>query len=346
MSKPDSAPPKDAPDAVAETSAPDRLVAEPLVSVLMVAYNHGAYLAEAIEGVLAQRCGFPFELLIGEDCSPDNTRRIALDYQALHPEIIRVVHSATNVGGDANINRIFERARGRYVAYCDGDDYWCAADKLARQVALIEADPAMAVVHTDWVRSRRSGSGWVVAHRSEHWAVPRRLLEGDLFASFHFPKALRACTLLCRRSAVIECMASALAAKKYRFGDTLMAAYLTSRWRVGYVDEVTAVYRESPGSALRSGVQAKLLFLRSALEFDTDARHFFAGRADYPAGYRWEVGVGLLLKAFRAGDGASIRFALADLWTHYGLVGSLRAGVGALALRRRDSSRPANRHVG
>lgn len=332
---------------VIEVSDPQRLVAEPLVSVLMVAYNHGAYLADAVEGVIAQACEFGFELLIGEDCSQDETRRIALDYQARHPDIIRVVYSGSNVGGDANINRIFERSRGRYVAYCDGDDYWCAPDKLARQVDLIESDEDMAAVHTDWVRARRSSDGWTLASHSVHAGVPRRLLEGDLFATFYFPKALRACTLLCRRSAVLACLASSLGSKKYRFGDTVMAAYITSRWRIGYVDEVTAVYRESPGSALRSGRKSKILFLLSAIEFDSEARRFFADRHDYPSGYRWEVGFGLLVKAIRAADMQTVRFALSDLWRHFGLVGFAREGARALDLRLpRPRSRHGQRHVG
>jgi glycosyltransferase involved in cell wall biosynthesis len=316
-----------------ETSDPGRLVGRPLVSVLMVAYNHQDYLAEAIEGVLAQRCDFEYELLIGEDCSRDETRRIALAYQARYPHVIRVIHSARNVGGDANINRIFARARGTYVAYCDGDDYWCAPDKLSRQVALIEHDPAIGAVHTDWVRARKKAGRWHVASRSEHAGIARRFLEGDLFRYFYFPKALRPCTLLYRRSIVADCMASELATPKYRFGDTVIAAYVTSRWRVGYVGEVAAVYRESPNSALRSGIAAKVAFLRSALDFDASARRFFAWRADYPDGYRWELGIGLLLAGCRARDVGAVVTACRDLSRHFGLVGFVRAMSTAIRLR-------------
>src|SRR3546814_7902501 len=66
-----------------------RLVIDPLVSVLMITYNHAEYLAEAIEGVLNQECDFPFELIIGEDASKDATLEVALDYQKRFPDIIR-----------------------------------------------------------------------------------------------------------------------------------------------------------------------------------------------------------------------------------------------------------------
>ena len=322
-------------DDAIETSDPARLPASPLVSVLMVAYNHEAYLADAIEGVLAQRCDFPFELLIGEDCSRDGTLQVALDYQARHPERIRVVHSEANVGGDENLGRITTRARGRYIAYCDGDDHWCDPEKLARQVAVAESDPRIAAVHTDWVRARRIGGEWKRLRRSEHAGVPRTVLEGDLFKTFYFPKALRACTLMYRREALEAFFASTLASKRYRFGDTVIAAYMTSRWRVGYVDAVTAVYRESPGSALRSGAQSRLRFLRSALEFDSDARRYFAARGDYPEAYRWEVAIGLLVRALLVRDREHVRVALEDLRAHYGPVGFFKAAARAVTLRMR-----------
>ena len=93
-------------DDVIETSDPVLLVKDPRVSVLMITYNHADYLAEAIEGVVQQKCGFPFELIIGEDASTDATRQVALDYQKRYPEVVRVVHSAANVGMNANSLRI------------------------------------------------------------------------------------------------------------------------------------------------------------------------------------------------------------------------------------------------
>ena len=150
---------------------------------------------------------------------------------------------------------------------------------------------------------------------------------------FYFRGILRACTLMYRREILAAFRASPLAAKRYRFGDTVMAAFITSQWRVGYVDRVTAVYRESPGSVLRSGARAKLLFLRSVLEFDTDARRFFADRGGYPESYRWEAAVGLFLRACLLRDRESIGIAIADLRAHYGPAGFLRAGWRAARLR-------------
>ncbi len=192
-----------------EVSSPEQLVKAPLVSVLMITYNHAPYLAQAIESVVSQDCEFPIELLVGEDASSDETRSIALEFQRRYPETIRVIHSSANVGMIANSRRLFARARGEFIAYCEGDDYWCSKRKLSLQVQLLRENPNAAVVHSDWVRSRRRGDEWVVAwSKPVHGRIRRRLLEGNLFRTFHYPKILRTCTTLHRRSSIAEFLAS------------------------------------------------------------------------------------------------------------------------------------------
>jgi len=124
-----------------EISDAERLVKNPAVSVLMLAYNHGAYLAQAIDGVLAQKSDFPYELLIGEDCSTDNTREIAVAYQRAHPDMIRIITADHNAGAMEGLRRMFTTARGSLVAICEGDDYWTVPEKLKRQAEVFAARP-------------------------------------------------------------------------------------------------------------------------------------------------------------------------------------------------------------
>lgn len=321
-------------DETLEVSDSQRLVTSPLVSVLMITYNHAEYLAEAIEGVVSQKCDFPFELIVGEDASSDATRQVAFDYQRRYPEIIRVVYSRENVGMNANALRIFARARGEYVAYCEGDDFWSAQDKLARQVALIESDHAIGIVHTDWTRTTlRKGRWQYDPERSEHSRVSPRYLSGYLFRTWHYPKILRTCTLLLRRETMIDWYRSGLMDSKYLFGDSVLSAWITSLSKVAYVPAVTAVYRVSPNSALRSGAKSRVLFYKSALQFDTAARLFFAGSADYPLGYRWESSIGLLLWGMRARDGHAVSFALADLRRHFTIFDFIGTALKTVAMR-------------
>lgn len=117
--------------------------ARPKLSVHMPAYNHGPYLAEAIDSVLAQKTNFAIELVIGEDCSTDATRQVALRYQDLYPGIVRVLAHPVNLGIWDNDQSIIAQCRGEYIAWLEGDDYWCSDTKLQRQVDLLDGNPAL-----------------------------------------------------------------------------------------------------------------------------------------------------------------------------------------------------------
>ena len=110
----------------------------PTVSVAMIAYNVGKYLEEAIESVLVQKTSFKVELVIGEDCSTDNTREIALAYQAKHPEVVRVLLHKKNLGLTPNSVATQNACKGKYIALLDGDDYWTDEYKLQKQVEFLE----------------------------------------------------------------------------------------------------------------------------------------------------------------------------------------------------------------
>jgi glycosyltransferase involved in cell wall biosynthesis len=126
------------------------LVPDPVVSVVMPTYNHQCYLGEAIQGVLNQQTVFPFELIIGDDCSSDGTREIALRYQRQRPDIVRVLTSESRMGMHENDRRIFSAVRGRYMAFCEGDDYWHRTDKLSRQIEILESDARASLVCSSW----------------------------------------------------------------------------------------------------------------------------------------------------------------------------------------------------
>lgn len=114
---------------------------KPLVSVWMITYNHEPYIAEAIEGVLMQKTDFPIELVIGEDCSTDRTREICIAYQRKHPDIIRLLMNEKNIGMMPNFIKTMEACQGKYIALCEGDDYWTDPLKLQKQVDFLEGSP-------------------------------------------------------------------------------------------------------------------------------------------------------------------------------------------------------------
>ena len=143
-----------------EISSSEELVADPMVSVAMMTWNHEEYIAQAIESVIAQECGFEIELLIGEDFSTDATRVVCERYQKKYPDVIRLIVAHENVGIQPNFLRLIGRCRGKYIALLEGDDYWTDTRKLHKQVAMMESHPeyswcgAKTANRTFWVEEK------------------------------------------------------------------------------------------------------------------------------------------------------------------------------------------------
>lgn len=122
------------------------LCPDPLVSVLVLTYQHAHFIRECMDGILMQKTTFPFEIVVGDDGSTDGAYEILLDYQKKHPDKIRLFHSVPNLGrytgnGNLNATRNLQACRGKYCAFIEGDDYWTSQHKLRRQVDLLESNP-------------------------------------------------------------------------------------------------------------------------------------------------------------------------------------------------------------
>lgn len=113
----------------------------PLVSIVCITYNHEAYIADAIEGFLMQKTDFEYEILIGEDKSTDNTLQVIKSYMEKYPGRITLITSRENVGADENEQRLIRCAKGKYIAFCEGDDYWTEPYKLQKQIDYLEEHP-------------------------------------------------------------------------------------------------------------------------------------------------------------------------------------------------------------
>ena len=116
----------------------------PQVSVSIITYNHREYIARAIDSVLQQECDFPYEIIVGDDCSTDGTQDILRDYQQRYPERIHLIlHPTRYEGIPGRLNNITNlyACRGQYIAMLDGDDYWISPDKLQRQVSFLDQHP-------------------------------------------------------------------------------------------------------------------------------------------------------------------------------------------------------------
>lgn len=121
------------------------------LSVIMITYNHEKFIREAIEGVLMQICDFDFELIVSNDCSPDTTDKVVRDIKKEHVkgDKIKYFSHKDNLGMQPNFIFAFKQCQGKYIALCEGDDYWTDPLKLQKQVDFLEANPDYGLVFTN-----------------------------------------------------------------------------------------------------------------------------------------------------------------------------------------------------
>lgn len=237
-----------------EISDPSVLSKNPLISVKMITYNHEPYISQAIEGVVKQKTEYPFELIIGEDCSTDGTREIVFDYQRKYPGIIRVITSNKNVGMKRNGYRTTKACRGKYVAFCEGDDYWHRLDKLQKQVDYLESHPECGTVFADcdvyYVRNKE-----LVKHSNygRGFQSPMKLSIEQILGESKITKWT--CTVMIRRdlcAQVIESDPYLHQSGQFLMGDAQLWAELALISEVTYIPQSLATYRALEESASRS----------------------------------------------------------------------------------------------
>lgn len=118
---------------------------KPLVSICCITYNHESYIKNALDGFVMQKTNFPFEIVISDDCSKDETRKVIEEYKIKYPNLIRDVSPQKNLGVSKNFSYVQQCAHGKYIAICEGDDYWTDQYKLQKQVDFMEKHPDYSV---------------------------------------------------------------------------------------------------------------------------------------------------------------------------------------------------------
>ena len=215
-----------------------------LVSVCVTTYNHAPYIERAVESFLAQRCDFGVEIILSDDCSSDSTPQICRSYAERYPDRVRVLSSEENVGMRANYRRTLEAAKGKYVALCDGDDWWCDEDKLARQVAVMEADEQLGLCYT---RSRR-------VQGEREWLYPA----GEMFTDFDnmlFNNTVENSSALARKDLVMRYYAEVRPEEhpEWLTDDAPMWIWFAACSKMVAIDIPMAVHRLLPESVSQSG---------------------------------------------------------------------------------------------
>ena len=122
-----------------------------IISVIITTYNQESTIARTLDSVLAQRCQWPIEIVLGEDCSTDGTRDICRQYAEKHADTIRLFANERNKGVIDNYFDCLLQCKGKYIADCAGDDFWTDEHKLQKQLEVMEAHPEVTIAHTEWL---------------------------------------------------------------------------------------------------------------------------------------------------------------------------------------------------
>jgi glycosyltransferase involved in cell wall biosynthesis len=115
------------------------------ISVIVTAFNHEKFIEQCLESILLQKGNFNVEIIVGDDCSTDNTITILEEYRYKFPQLIDILPNIANLGITKNLKRCFEACKGDYIAICEGDDYWIDQYKLQKQMDRLEKDPDLSM---------------------------------------------------------------------------------------------------------------------------------------------------------------------------------------------------------
>ncbi len=213
-----------------------------LVSVICMAYNQEAYIRDALDGFVCQRTNFAFEVLVHDDASTDGTAGIIREYAERYPDLIRPVFQKENQyskGIPISSTFLYPLIRGRYVAFCEGDDYWSDPLKLQRQVDAMEAHPELDSCACRALRLNGAEAAGFIAPKLKDSVLTAGevILGGGNYVA--------TASLLCRKEAYMEHTPM----RDVMVNDNVLQIQCSLRGGMLYLHECMAVYRVNvPGS--------------------------------------------------------------------------------------------------
>jgi len=215
---------------------------EPLVSICCITYNHVAHISQCLDGFLMQKTTFIFEILIHDDASTDGTADIIRKYVAKYPHLIKPVYQVENQyskGVKIMSTYNYSRARGKYIALCEGDDYWIDPLKLQKQIDVLESDSSIGLVYTDF---------YVYDENEKRMtSFPLKVKNGDGFSEcLKGELGIWTLTVCFRKSLLIDLP---VLGENYFSGDRLLWLEFTRKSNIQFLPYKTSVYRVLSHSA-------------------------------------------------------------------------------------------------
>jgi len=218
----------------------DKENSDVVISVVMTIYNHGNFLARALDSVLSQETSLKYEIVIGDDASTDNSAALILRYSDKYPDKIVAVLRKNNIGGSRNFTDLFRRCRGRYITFIEGDDYWIDSKKLQLQYDYLENDTnSFSVSHRIKVCDSNDDLIRYVPNVEFHQS--RHMLMSDFLIGKRF--ALTATMMRSPSSLELEGFLYNIDIGARNEGDTTICLYLLDKSPIPILDEAMSVYQ-------------------------------------------------------------------------------------------------------
>ena len=219
----------------------------PIVSINALAYNHEKYIEDALDGFLMQKTDFPFEVIIHDDASTDNTANIIKRYAEKFPNIIRPILQTENQysKNPRAISRFIRaKARGKYTALCECDDYWTSSSKLQSQIDILEQDNEISLVFQNAMIYEYNENGEIIDKRKHTNGLKTGFVTIDKVLE---KKIIPSASVVYKKVNFDNFLEAS-----FPVGDTPAFMYLAKFGKLYYVDEVCSVYRLLTTGAVKS----------------------------------------------------------------------------------------------
>lgn len=209
-----------------------------ILSVCTVTYNQANYIAKTIDSFLMQKTNFKFQVIIGDDCSTDGTTEIIKEYAEKYPEIIKPIFREKNIGAGNNSLDVYNHANTKYIAICDGDDYWTDENKLQIQIDYLEKHPKFVGCFHKSVRKN------IVNPEVKDIYFPQAVLKNvkEVYTNKDIQKNyfIETCSIVYRYDKFKDDFVTTYP-KKIANGDTYMYNYFSLHGNIGYIDRLMSV---------------------------------------------------------------------------------------------------------
>lgn len=249
---------------------------DPLVSISCITYNHINYIEQCLDGFLEQETDYPFEILIHDDCSTDGTTEIIQKYSTKYPDIIKPMYETENQyqQGKPAGSLIWNipRAKGKYIALCEGDDYWIDENKLQMQIDFLENNSDYGICYTtveEYNENKKRFAKEVFGKKID--GFEELILKGNCIPTL---------SVVLLKSLYLDYLKDIdPIPKKWMMGDYPLWLYILSKTKVKYFEKPTAVYRVLENSACHSDdLTKKVQFLDSIW----DVKSFYCNFYNFP----------------------------------------------------------------